>query len=138
MTNTMVGLQQTLPLNLKLGAYLMNSTKSYTLQGWSNGFNLITANLSKSFFDDKLTIGIMGLVGLSKGGDLKMESYSKGNQFLSHQTISVPISSVSLNVTYTFGNTKRQMKQHVSRIQNDYIEQKSQGEVLNSVGNVQQ
>lgn len=138
MTNTMVGLQQTLPWDLKLGAYLMNSTKSYTLQGWSNGFNLVTANLSKSFFDDKLSIGVMGLVGLSKGGDLKMESYSKGSQFLSHQTISVPISSISLNVTYTFGNTKRQMKQHVNRVQNDYIEQKSQGEVLNSVGNVQQ
>ena len=137
-TSTMVGLQQTLPWNWKLGAYLMNSTKSYTLQGWSNGFNLITANLSKSFFDDKLSIGVMGLMGLSKGGDLKMESYSKGSQFLSHQTISVPISSISLNVTYTFGNTKRQMKQHVNRIQNDYIEQQSQGEVLNSVGNVQQ
>lgn len=139
-TNTMVGLQQTLPWDMKLGAYLMNSTKSYTLQGWSNGFNLITANLSKSFFDDKLSIGVMGLMGLSKGGDLKMETYSKGNQFLSHQTINVPIGSISLNVTYTFGNTKRQMKQqqHVSRVQNDYIEQKSQGEVLNSVGNVQQ
>lgn len=80
----------------------------------------------------------MGLMGLSKGGDLKMESYSKGNQFLSHQTISIPISSISLNVTYTFGNTKKQMKQHVNRIQNDYIEQQSQGEMLNSVGNVQQ
>lgn len=137
-TSTMVGLQQTLPWNLKMGAYLMNSTKSYTLQGWSNGFNLITANLSKSFFDDKLSIGVMGLMGLSKGGDLKMESYSKGNQFLSHQTISIPISSISLNVTYTFGNTKKQMKQHVNRIQNDYIEQQSQGEMLNSVGNVQQ
>ena len=139
-TNTMVGLQQTLPWDMKLGAYLMNSTKSYTLQGWSNGFNLITANLSKSFFDDKLSIGVMGLMGLSKGGDLKMETYSKGNQFLSHQTINVPIGSISLNVTYTFGNTKRQMnqQQHVSRVQNDYIEQKSQGEVLNSVGNVQQ
>ncbi|MBQ6064705.1 MAG: TonB-dependent receptor [Prevotella sp.] len=137
-TSTMVGLQQTLPWNLKMGAYLMNSTKSYTLQGWSNGFNLVTANLSKSFFDDKLSIGVMGLMGLSKGGDLKMESYSKGSQFLSHQTISVPISSISLNVTYTFGNTKKQMKQHVSRVQNDYIEQQSQGEVLNSVGNVQQ
>ncbi|MBQ6208201.1 MAG: TonB-dependent receptor [Prevotella sp.] len=137
-TSTMVGLQQTLPWNLKMGAYLMNSTKSYTLQGWSNGFNLVTANLSKSFFDDKLSIGVMGLMGLSKGGDLKMESYSKGSQFLSHQTISVPISSIFLNVTYTFGNTKKQMKQHVSRVQNDYIEQQSQGEVLNSVGNVQQ
>lgn len=138
MTSTMVGLQQTLPWNMKMGAYLINSTKSYSLQGWTSGFNLVTANLSKAFFDDKLNIGISGLVGLSEGGRLKMESYSEGKQFLSHQTIKVPIGSVSLNVTYTFGNTKKQMKQHVSRIQNDYIEQKSQGEVLNSVGNVQQ
>lgn len=137
-TSTMAGLQQTLPWNMKMGAYLINSTKSYSLQGWTSGFNLVTANLSKSFLNDKLNIGVSGLVGLSEGGKLKMESYSKGKQFLSHQTIKVPIGSISLNVTYTFGNTKKQMKQHVSRIQNDYIEQKSQGEVLNSVGNVQQ
>ena len=137
-TNAMLGLQQTLPWNMKLGAYVITSSKSYTLQGWSNGFNLITANLSKSFFNDKLNVGVMGLVGLSKGGNLKMETYSSGNQFLSHQTIKVPIANVSLNVTYTFGNTKRQMKQHTSRIQNDYIEQRSQGEMLNNVGNVQQ
>ena len=137
-TTAMVGLQQTLPWNMKLGSYLITSSKSYTLQGWSSGFNLLTANLSKSFFDDKLNIGIMGLVGLSEGGKLKMETYSTGSQFLSHQTIKVPIGSISLSVTYTFGNTKRQMKQHVSRVQSDYIEQKSQGEVLNSVGNMQE
>ena len=53
--NAMVGLQQTLPWDLKLGAFAITSTKSYSLQGWNGGFNLITANLSKTLLKDKLT-----------------------------------------------------------------------------------
>jgi len=98
--NAMFGLQQTLPWDLKLGAFLITSTKSYTLQGWSSGFNLLTANISKSFFND----------------------------------IKVPMSGVTFSVSYTFGNSKKQPRQHVSRVQNDYIEQQSQGEMLNNVG----
>ena len=33
-----------------------------------------------------------------------------------------------------YGNSKKQPRQHVSRVQNDYIEQQTQGEMLNSVG----
>lgn len=131
--NIMAGLQQTLPLDIKMGAYLITSTKSYTLQGWSSGFNILTANLSKSFFNDKLTVSVMGTTGLSEKGNIKMETYSKGHDFLSHQTIKVPISSVSLSISYTFGKSRMQ-KQHVSKIQNDFIEQQSQGEKFNSIG----
>ena len=67
--NMMAGLQQTMPWDLKLGAYLITSTKSYTLQGWSSGFNILTANLSKSFFNDKLSVSIQGMLGLSDGGE---------------------------------------------------------------------
>ena len=136
--NMMAGLQQTMPWDLKLGAYLITSTKSYTLQGWSSGFNILTANLSKSFFKDKLSVSIQGMLGLSDGGNLKMETYSQGKNFLSHQTIKVPMSGFNVSVSYTFGNTKQKAKQHVSRVQNDYIEQQSQGEMLNNVGNVGQ
>ena len=132
--NGMFGLQQTMPWDLKLGAFLITSTKSYTLQGWSSGFNLLTANISKSFFNDKLNLSLQGMMGLSDGGNLKMESYSKGKNFMSHQNIKVPMSGVTFSVSYTFGNSKKQPKQHVSRVQNDYIEQQSQGEMLNSVG----
>ncbi len=132
--NAMFGLQQTLPWDLKLGAFLITSTKSYTLQGWSSGFNLLTANISKSFFNDKLNLSLQGMMGLSDGGNLKMESYSQGKNFLSHQNIKVPMSGVTFSVSYTFGNSKKQPRQHVSRVQNDYIEQQSQGEMLNSVG----
>ena len=136
--NMMAGLQQTMPWDLKLGAYLITSTKSYTLQGWSSGFNILTANLSKSFFNDKLSVSVQGMLGLSDGGNLKMETYSQGKNFLSHQTIKVPMSGFNVSVSYTFGNTKQKAKQHVSRVQNDYIEQQSQGEMLNNVGNVGQ
>ena len=132
--NAMMGLQQTLPLDLKLGAFIISSTKSYTLQGWSSGFNMLTANISKTFFNEKLSLSLQGMMGLSSGGNLKMESYSEGKNFLSHQDIKVPMSGVTFSVSYTFGNSKKQPRQHVSRVQNDYIEQQTQGEMLNSVG----
>ena len=132
--NAMVGLQQTLPGDLKLSAFAITSTKSYTLQGWSGGFNLLTASLSKTFFNDKLTVGVSGLIGLNKGGDINIESYSRGNNFSSYNNVNVPISNVSLTISYSFGNSKKQAQQHVSRVTNDFIEQQSQGEVINSIG----
>jgi len=134
-TNLMGGLQQTLPWDLKLSAYLITSSKTYTLQGWSSGFNMCTASLSKSLLKDKLTLSLSAMAGLNDGGNLKMESYSSGTGFDSHQDMEIPMSGVTFNVTYTFGNSKRQQRQRVSRVQNDYIEQQSQGEMLNSVGN---
>ena len=129
----MMGVQQTLPWNLKAAAYLITSTKTYTLQGWSSGFNLVTASLSKSLLNDKLTIGVQALTGLD-GSKIKMETYSKGSNFSQKQSSKVPIGGVSLTVSYTFGKNRQQTRMHQSRIQNDYIEQQSQGEMLNSVG----
>ena len=135
--NAMVGLQQTLPWDLKLSAFAITSTKSYTLQGWSGGFNLLTASVSKSLLKDKLTIGVQGILGLNKGGKLNIESENRGKDFVSRSSVKVPIYGVTLTVSYTFGNSKVKAKQHTSRVENDFIEQQSQGEVINNVGNVQ-
>lgn len=132
--NVMAGLQQTLPWNIKLSAYVITSTKSYNLQGWSSGFNMLTGTLSKSFFDDKLTISVMGLTGLGNGGALAINSYSEGKDFTNKMDIKVPMQSVSVTVSYTFGNTKKQFMQRRSRIESDYIEHQSSGEAINSVG----
>jgi len=135
--NLMGGVQQTLPWNLKLGAYLVSQSKTYTLQGWSSGANMLIGNLTKSFFGDKLTLGIQGLTGLSDGGCLKMETMSKSKDFVSHMNIRVPIYSVSFTVSYAFGNTNRQFQQQrQNRIENDFIEEKSQGEMLQGAGNI--
>ena len=132
--NAMLGLQQTLPWDLKLSAFAITSTKNYTLQGWSGGFNLLTASLSKSLLKDKLTLSLSGLTGLNQGGKLNIESYNRGQNFTSSTNIKVPIYGVTFTVSYIFGNSKMVQRQHVSRVQNDFIEQQSQGEVINSVG----
>ena len=132
--NIMAGLQQTLPWDFKLSAFAITSTKNYTLQGWSGGFNILTASLSKSLFNDKLTLGLQGIMGLNKGGNLNIESSSRGQNFTSYTNVKVPIYGVTFTVSYTFGNSKIRAKQHVNRVQNDFIEQQSQGEMLNSVG----
>jgi hypothetical protein len=46
----------------------------------------------------------------------------------------VPIYGVTFTVSYTFGNSKVRAKQHVNRVQNDFIEQQSQGEIINNAG----
>ena len=130
----MMGVQQTLPWDLKLSAFAITSTKSYTLQGWTGGFNLLTASLSKSLLNDKLNLSISGLTGLNKGGKLNIDTESRGKDFTSHTSIKVPIYGVTFTVSYTFGNSKMMSKQYTSRVQNDFIEQQSQGEILNSVG----
>lgn len=132
--NVMGGVQQTLPWNLKLSAFVISSTKSYTLQGWSSGFNLVTASLSKSLLKDKLNLSISGLMGLNKGGNLNIDTYSRGKDFSSRNAVKVPIYGVTFTVSYTFGNAKMAQKQHQSRVQNDFIEQQSQGEMINSIG----
>jgi outer membrane receptor protein involved in Fe transport len=136
--NIMAGLQQTLPWDLKLSAFAIASTKSYTLQGWSGGFNLLTASISKSLLNDKLNLSISGLTGLNDGGSIMIESNSRGKDFTSHNKVKVPIYGFSFTVSYTFGNSKMAAKQRVSRVKDDFIEQKSQGEMINSVGNVAQ
>ena len=130
----MIGLQQTLPWNLKLSAFAITSTKSYSLQGWSGGFNLLTASLSKSLLKDKLNLSVSGLIGLNSGGNINIESYNSGKDFTSYTNVKVPISNVTFTVSYTFGNTKVKTKQHTSRVESDFIEQQSQSEVINSIG----
>ena len=133
--NIMAGVQQTLPWDLKLSAFAIASTKSYTLQGWNGGFNLLTASLSKSLLKDKLNLSVSALTGLNDGGSIMIESNSRGKDFTSHNKVKVPIYGVSFTVSYTFGNSKMQNRQqHQSRVQNDFIEQLSQGEMINSVG----
>ena len=95
--------------------------------------------MSKTLLNDKLSLSISGMVGLNKGGKLNIESYNKGTNYTAHNNISVPIYGVTFTASYTFGNTQimtRQKRQ--SRIQNDFIEQQSQSEMYNSIGDVNQ
>ena len=97
----MLGVQQTLPMDIRLSANLITSSKSYTLQGWTSGFNMVVGSVSKSFLKDKLNISIAALTGLSQGGSLMMNTYSHGSDFINHQKIKIPVSNLMLNVSFS-------------------------------------
>lgn len=120
--NMMLGLQQTLPLDIKVGAFLISNSKTKTLQGTTTGFNMISANISKSFLDDKLNIGLQAMTGLSKGGCLSIETMSKGADFTNSTKIRVPMTNVTLSLTYNFGNSKVRAKLRQSKVKSDVIE----------------
>lgn len=128
--NMMLGAQQTLPLNMKLGAYLINNSKTYTLQGRTSGFNMITATLNRSFMKDKLNVALQALTGLSSGGRLHLDTTNSSNDFVSTTNISVPLRSVTLSLTYNFGNSNVKVRTHESKVKSDIIEQRSSMEQI--------
>ncbi len=129
-----IGVQQTLPWELKLSLNGVINSKSYTLQGWSSGFQIGIATLSKSFMDDRLNVSLQGILGFNKGCKLNIETYNSGLDFSNHQRIEVPISQLSLSVSYTFGNTKVRASKHKSRIENDFTERQSEQEQMSGGG----
>ena len=130
--NFLAGLQQTLPWDLQLSANVIASMKTYTLQGWSTGFQGIVGSLSKSLLNDRLNISLSAITGLKKGGNINIDSYSAGRDFVHRQNISVPLSQVQLVVSYTFGNTGIKAKEHKTRIENDFLEKKSEQEQISN------
>ena len=132
--NMMVNVQQKLPWDIQSSLFWMTNSKSYTLQGWSTGFNILGLNLSKDIIKDKLTVGVMALTGLDKGGKIIMDTKSRGKDFVNTQRIHVPIQQFSIEITYNFGNLKQQITRRQSKVNNDYIEERNAGEQLNNIG----
>ena len=132
--NLMLGLQQTLPADFRLGLNAILNTKSYTLQGWQTGYELLVANVTKSFLEKRLNITLMGLTGLHKNGSLHIETHKQGSDYTQKNRIRVPIWQVQLSVSYTFGNMGVKTKEHKSRISNDFMEKKSEQEQIGNTG----
>lgn len=132
--NLMGGLQQTLPWDLKLSLNAIYNSKSYTLQGYTSAFKIGVASLTKSLLKDRLNITVQGILPLDKGGDLIIESHTRGKDFSSRQHIKVPIAQVGLSVSYTFGNMGVKAKRHESRIESDFSEKKSSEEQIGNAG----
>lgn len=130
--NMMVGLQQTLPYGIRANAFVMASTKSRTLQGWSTGFKMLSVNVSKSFLDDRLGVSLGVMTGLSKDGKMGMDSYVTTPTFTNRTTMRIPVTAVNLGITFRFGSSAK-VKEITSKvIDNDYIDTRSQMESLPS------
>ena len=101
--NALLGVQQTLPWDLRLSANFVTSGKQITLQGWSTGMSIGMLGLTKTFLDDRLSLSVNGLVPLAKDFKMTMRSHTAGNGFVSDMTTRIPMSAVTFQISWSFG-----------------------------------
>ena len=134
--NAMFTLQQTLPSNWSLTATAITSSSRISIQGSSAGMNMGMFSVSKTMFDDRLSLSASIMTSLSKGFKLHFDQYTEGPNFTSSMKSSIPMTRIQASVTWKFGNTKKMyQKQHRSKVNSDYIEHQSDTENMGNAGN---
>jgi outer membrane receptor protein involved in Fe transport len=101
--NVLVGVQQTLPWDLRLSANVITMGRTISLQGWSTGMSLGTLGLTKSFLDDRLSLSVSGVIPMAKGLKINMASHTRGNGFTTDMSTSIPMGAVTFQVSWSFG-----------------------------------
>lgn len=112
---------------MKASIYTGGMTKRYTLQGYSQGFDMINLALSKDFFNEKLNVALNYFTPFS--GKIKQNTYSEGTDFTQRVNIVIPVQQIGLTLTWKFGNTKRQFQTNKTNISNDFQEKKNDSQV---------
>ena len=101
--NAMVGVQQTLPWDLRLSANFIKAGRSVSLPGWNSGMTLGMLGLTKTFFDDRLSLSVNGVTHLTGGKAMTIRSFSAGDGFTMDSTTAVPMRQIQFQVSWTFG-----------------------------------
>lgn len=126
--NMFTGLQQVLPWDLRLSANVFVNTPGVQLDGSSSGFAAMMGGLNKSFLEDRLSVGLTGMMGFYKHGALHMEQHTAGSDYRSGYSVDVPVARVGLSVTYKFGNSQNvSVKKTKRSISNDDVMEKGSG-----------
>ena len=82
----MIGLQQTIPGDIRLSANLILAGGRVTLQGKSDGMSMLNLSASKSLLDNRLSLSVSGM--LTKDGlSMKSTTTTTGINFKSTQII---------------------------------------------------
>ncbi len=127
----MINLQQTLPWDLRLSAMYMLNTPSYSLQGKTAGINMHMLGLTKTFLDDRLSIGINIVNPFQR--TMKMKTTSEGAGFTSESETKVSMATILANVSYRFGDLKLKQQAHRTEIDNDVLDVKNSNDQINGV-----
>ena len=101
--NILVGVQQTLPWDLRLSANVITMGKTISLQGWSTGMSLGTLGLTKSFLEDRLSVSLSGVIPMAKGLRINMTSHTQGAGFTTDMSTSIPMGAVTCQISWSFG-----------------------------------
>jgi len=101
--NVMLGAQQTLPWDFRLSANVIAMGSQVTLQGNSTGMSMATLGLTKTFFDDRLSLSVNGMLPLAKGLEMNMSSTTVGDGFTTNMSTTIPMRQITFQVSWTFG-----------------------------------
>ena len=133
--NVMLNLQQTLPYDIRFSGNLIWSSANQTLDGSSSGMTMLMAGLTKTFLDDKLSVGVNYMGPATLSTTMEMESHSAGKDYINDSVNKINMGSVVLNVSYSFGNNSRaNVKKTRKTIANeDVMDMSSEGQQMNSM-----
>lgn len=136
--NAYLNVEQTMPWQLQWGVMAMIQGNRYNLQGYGSGPKMFSTSLTRKFFDDKFTVGIRYFVPFT--GKLKIKQYTDTPSYTQTMNIKIPVQTVSLTLTYNFGNTKKKFQQHQSRVKSEYGEEENNVQNIDAVssGDMQQ
>ena len=124
--NVMANIQQTLPWDVRLSANAIWSSKNYSLEGWSTGMTMITAGLTKTFFDDKLSVGLNYVTPATFSKYLVMETHTATSEFKLDSVNKIKMGTISLNLSWSFGsNNRASVKKTRKTITNDDVMDRS-------------
>ena len=137
--NVMAGVQQTLPWDLRLSANVIAMGGHVSLQGSSTGMSMAMLGLTKTFLNDRLSVGINGVAPISKDFKLHMGSTTRGSGFTTTMNTAINMAQVAIQVSWTFGKQGNQGAKRVRRtIENDsQLNSTTTAESMNSVMQMQ-
>ena len=118
--NLMVGLQQTLPWDIRLSANAISMGSQVTLQGRTTGISMAILGLTKTFLDDRLSLSVNGMLPLAKGFEMSMSSHTVGKGFVSDMSTTIPMRQVTFQISWSFGKQGNYSTKRANRtIQNE-------------------
>ncbi|MBP5505045.1 MAG: TonB-dependent receptor [Bacteroidales bacterium] len=97
-----------------------------SLQGHSDPIRFGMMGLTKTFFNDKLSISVQGTTPLFSRY-LTIHEYSEGTDFKTENIIKIPVQSIGFHISYTFGEMRQGSKKVRRSIDNDDMEQNTSG-----------
>ena len=133
--NAMLGVQHTMPWDLRFSANLIAIGRTVNLQGWNSGMAMGTLGLTKSILEDRLTFSLNGVTHLTGGKGMRQTSWSEGADFTSKTVNTIPMRTLTLSVSFSFGRQDdAKVKSAKRSIQNDTeLDQKSLAESLGTM-----
>ena len=125
-TGIFAGFQTSIFWDMRLSLNTFIHGADISLQGRSAPFQFGMMGLTKTFFNEKLSVSLEGMTPLFSRY-LNIEEYSWGKDFEVKNTIKVPVQSVGFHISYTFGEMRGGSKKVRRGISNDDLDKENSG-----------